>query len=62
MCRSRSNNITQIDLHIPTDATPNYLNFGIASRMNETFPPSAIKEMKIITDCLHLEGSCMTVV
>jgi len=30
------------------DATPNYLNFGIASRMNETFPPSAIKEMKII--------------
>ena len=48
MCRSRSNNITQIDLHIPTDATPNYLNFGIASQMKETFPPSAIEKIKII--------------
>ena len=48
MCRSRWNNITQIDLHIPTDATPNYLNFGIASQMKETFPPSAIEKIKII--------------
>jgi len=46
--RARLRNTTQIDLHTHVDATPNYLDFGIASRMKETFPPSAIKEMKVI--------------
>merc|ERR1712060_395050 len=33
---------------ISMDVTPNYLDFGIAQRMGETFSPSARQEIKLI--------------
>lgn len=46
--RARLTNQGYINQHIHIDATPNYLDFGIASRMKETFPPYVRKQMKLI--------------